>query len=484
MLPIFSFVSTNTRFIGISLYNNSKWKGADLRVEEAKPIYTERLKQEQQEQLCEPSPDASKRKRKRSNVTMLKPITEENFQDYRKYGWKRSRYGRVVCVMRLKTDRKEIKVIDPTKYKDKLMKLRGEPFDTPVRNLSWPITEPAEPAESADPMELTTETATGATSFDVVREQTEESLESTNNAKSLRRARDDIFVELTSSTTAHESEAPHLSLNESSHDSSVVQNDLGHLNRAQVLDDDDDDAASLDIESNGSSSYEDKEGKTDPTGLEINIEDEKALSMSVLNSLFKEDVERSEDQKSKPAQIWKQPQRYDPTATEATQFHQAFESESDEENVNESRHFEVNTNLRQLVFGGSNTSNTAQIENEPGIPSETDKTQNLQSGFSFSILSALGGSQDTVTSDSGEQSSESIQPKIDGKLPMFFLHIGNPSMQHRSIFTSGTVFGREGSMDDIVAKWEASKRELTDDFKKKYKAAVRRRRRLVPGGSH
>ncbi|KAJ1674935.1 hypothetical protein EV182_002260 [Spiromyces aspiralis] len=96
------------------LFNGSRWKGSVLKVELAKPDY-----------LASDSRHADD----------MSLVTEKNIEG-RKH-WKRGRYGRPVRVMRMVNDKGEMVTIDPTKYKDNLVKLFGSVASKPSYRLCW-----------------------------------------------------------------------------------------------------------------------------------------------------------------------------------------------------------------------------------------------------------------------------------------------------------------------------------------------------------
>jgi hypothetical protein len=67
---------------------------------------------------------------------------------------------------------------------------------------------------------------------------------------------------------------------------------------------------------------------------------------------------------------------------------------------------------------------------------------------------------------------------------MFFMHPVNENLKHRSLFfssvtsSSNAVFRRDATEDDIYKKWEAEKGELTNDFKRKSRAARKKNKKI------
>lgn len=113
-----------------SVYNGRVWKaGLKLKLETAKETYLERLKKEQIE-----TPKKKARKKRVVHATDMSLVTENNMDDRK--GWRRSRFGRAVAVVKMKRpDRTDI-TIDPSHYKDNLQKLFGSIKPKPVSQLT------------------------------------------------------------------------------------------------------------------------------------------------------------------------------------------------------------------------------------------------------------------------------------------------------------------------------------------------------------
>jgi hypothetical protein len=93
----------------VSVYNNAKWKGGVMKIEDAKPGYKEKIEAGKQEiKLKQEQKEEKAKKRKRvtdSDGFLARDMTLINDKnvDGRK-GWKRGRYGRAIAVMRLTKD--------------------------------------------------------------------------------------------------------------------------------------------------------------------------------------------------------------------------------------------------------------------------------------------------------------------------------------------------------------------------------------------
>ncbi|KAI8583142.1 hypothetical protein K450DRAFT_224414 [Umbelopsis ramanniana AG] len=141
----------------LSVYNNAKWKGGVMKIEDAKPEYKEKLEAEKQAlRLKQEKKEERASKRRRNTdadgfIARDMTLVNDKNVDGRK-GWKRGRYGRAIAVMRLQKDNgtkassfadKAIAyqlpnliyiysfqfVFDPSHYKNNLLKL----YDIKVR---------------------------------------------------------------------------------------------------------------------------------------------------------------------------------------------------------------------------------------------------------------------------------------------------------------------------------------------------------------
>lgn len=118
----------------LSVYNNAKWKGGVMKIEDAKPEYKEKLEAEKQALIAKQEKKQERASKRRRNTDAdgfiardLTLVNDKNV-DGRK-GWKRGRYGRAIAVMRLQKDNGTRFVFDPSHYKNNLLKL----YDIKVR---------------------------------------------------------------------------------------------------------------------------------------------------------------------------------------------------------------------------------------------------------------------------------------------------------------------------------------------------------------
>ncbi|KAG1646410.1 hypothetical protein G6F44_000864 [Rhizopus delemar] len=137
----------------LSVYKGSKWKGQEIKIEEAKMDYKER--EALRRQKIEEQEEKKKKRLLRWNDSEgfhakdMSLVTDNNMNPKR--GWKRGRYGRAILQMKLtKSDGTKF-VFDPTHYKNNLTKLYniGVPMK-PVTKLLSNVNEDEEEDEDED----------------------------------------------------------------------------------------------------------------------------------------------------------------------------------------------------------------------------------------------------------------------------------------------------------------------------------------------
>ncbi|CAG8596987.1 638_t:CDS:10 [Funneliformis mosseae] len=125
----------------VSLFNGAKWKGMTLKVQEAKLDYKQRLKEEWEiqkalEEKAKVTLPRKKRGRDRSfELAEDMSLVTDSSAETRK-GWKKLKYGRVASVMRLKKDDRTRVTIDPSHYKDNLLKLSDKDMVVKPKSLA------------------------------------------------------------------------------------------------------------------------------------------------------------------------------------------------------------------------------------------------------------------------------------------------------------------------------------------------------------
>ncbi|CAO3676216.1 unnamed protein product [Umbelopsis ramanniana] len=118
----------------LSVYNNAKWKGGVMKIEDAKPEYKEKLQAEMEALKVKQAKKQERASKRRRNtdadgfIARDMTLVNDKNMDGRK-GWKRGRYGRAITVMRLQKDNGTKFVFDPSHYKNNLLKL----YDIKVR---------------------------------------------------------------------------------------------------------------------------------------------------------------------------------------------------------------------------------------------------------------------------------------------------------------------------------------------------------------
>ncbi|KAI9209430.1 uncharacterized protein BJ171DRAFT_486981 [Polychytrium aggregatum] len=128
----------------INIYNNSKWKGMKLKVQEAKPTYVQRLKREWEEAAATKplSNDevikVRRKKLKRRPVVYAEDmtlVTDENMRTRK--NWRKARYGRAIAIVKLKHDR--TKRVSKSRWRDRSerMKIETELCSERCLHRSW-----------------------------------------------------------------------------------------------------------------------------------------------------------------------------------------------------------------------------------------------------------------------------------------------------------------------------------------------------------
>lgn len=127
----------------LSALNGSSWKGRKLRIEEAQPDYQARLARERQELavLSSSSITNSPARRIRRLVRHRSCGLMTDAQIGKRKGWKRSRYGRAVALIRVRRPDGKLITVDPAHFKDRIEKLFGSVRPLPVTRLTWTYDE-------------------------------------------------------------------------------------------------------------------------------------------------------------------------------------------------------------------------------------------------------------------------------------------------------------------------------------------------------
>ncbi|KAI8332106.1 hypothetical protein BC941DRAFT_455852 [Chlamydoabsidia padenii] len=110
----------------LSVYNGSRWKGEKMRLEESKPDYIQRKRQDEEKVALKAEKKRKREKRWNKSdgffARDMSLVTDNNVNT-RSGKWKRGRYGRAIAVMRLQKEDGTRFVYDPLNYKNNLEKL-------------------------------------------------------------------------------------------------------------------------------------------------------------------------------------------------------------------------------------------------------------------------------------------------------------------------------------------------------------------------
>ena len=140
-----AFLSIETTLENISkcigIYKSRKYKNSFLRIEHASLFYRQRLNIEKQAmETSRKNIENQVMLKLKSQAEKMKLINDDNCDDRK--GWKRSRYGRAVCVMKMKRQgERRIRNFDPSRYKNGLIKFKFSDLDvdSSVCDLTWKI---------------------------------------------------------------------------------------------------------------------------------------------------------------------------------------------------------------------------------------------------------------------------------------------------------------------------------------------------------
>ncbi|KAI9105770.1 hypothetical protein DFS34DRAFT_28099 [Phlyctochytrium arcticum] len=159
-----------------------------------------------------------------------------------------------------------------------------------------------------------------------------------------------------------------------------------------------------------------------------------------------------------------------------------IEPAQDEAIQDASRHFQVNTNLRALVFGKDDSDTDQKVDNAEvsgglfGFAVEPEYTFHEEPSASAPLFSfgndGMDEDVDMKVADDAEVT------KSLGTSSMFFYHLEDSSLHHRSKYAPTYAFMRTQTVEEIYAQWEAQREELTHDYKGKNKLALRKKEKM------
>ncbi|KAI8990967.1 hypothetical protein BDF20DRAFT_841940 [Mycotypha africana] len=506
----------------ISVYNNAKWKGHILKLEEAQMDWQER-KRLRDEKFAE----KEEKKRKRLlrwndsdgfHAKDMTPVTDNNVGTRK--GWKRGRYGRAIAVMRLMKEDGTKFVFDPSHYKNNLTKL----FNIGVRMKSvnklitkvddensdddddddWLIqqqqtvqqndqndSDATENVELVEDQQLSKQATSTKILFDTDVNNTQ-SIDDDDIANEENTRKEPIEMKKWMFDSEDEDEDDNddyeLKINpvfegEVGRKRLELQKGFGGDERFKLSED------FIDEEEERKKAQKLKEDLGDEISQELGAEKNQALD--VLRSMFGEE---KVDMKLAPqSSAWQTTARYDPDAEDSTQYlmeskqtveDENMEEEEEEEEEEDSddlfeqsrkpksalpivstdKHFEVNTNLKPL-FGGAEEAPFTLFgdSNDNEKPTET-KT--------------------LLSKHEKEESIPSFMPKqAPGKLGLgvfFFFHFDDPALLKRSCFAydkDGIFQAKVDEEDSYENKWRTQRPVIKEILKKRQKKAIKNLKR-------
>ncbi|TPX72129.1 hypothetical protein SpCBS45565_g00520 [Spizellomyces sp. 'palustris'] len=143
------------------------------------------------------------------------------------------------------------------------------------------------------------------------------------------------------------------------------------------------------------------------------------------------------------------------------------------------RHYAVNTNLRALVFGTDDAGTfsllggrTADDPTEAEEPVATPSASAPLFTFADAVPESVPHEQAEEPYDEAEVS------KSFGTSTMFFFHLGDEGLSHRSKYAPDKSFMRTETVEEIKSQWEQFRQDLTHEFKSKHKLASRRKEKM------
>ncbi|KAI8970499.1 hypothetical protein BDB01DRAFT_845385 [Pilobolus umbonatus] len=506
----------------ISVYNGAKWKGKELKLEEAKADYLER-KRLREEQLLE----KEERKKKRVlrcndsegfHAKDMTPITDNNMNGKRY--WRRGRYGRAVSVMRLRKPDGSIFVYEPTLYKNNLMKLfnigvRMKPVNQLINKIGSDESDAAEEVYTDDDS-----VDYDHNSQDIHDDDEKRRLAIENRLQEQKRRNElisrSLAGEVDQTRTNHvnfeiETEDNTAEINNEI-DEVVVDNPSKKEDMKWMFDSDDESDEEYDIKINpvlegeagrkrlqlqsrfkGDERFkldkdfiDEEEEKERDLGDEISrdLAEEKDQALDVLRSLFGD--EKINRTAQKPSSQWTDNARFDPDDEESTRFivnkpditnilkeinndKEDEEEDRTDQNVTQSvmpvvsteKHYEVNTNLKPL-FGGSEAVSFSMFGND-----EKEEENEVEQ---IAIQQP-----DTLT-------SHPIVHQKKGSVGLgmfFFFHMDNPVLLKKSCYSYDKegIFQLKEDKEDYIRDWKVQRTKFNDVLRKRQRFIMKNQKK-------
>ncbi|KND00880.1 uncharacterized protein SPPG_03981 [Spizellomyces punctatus DAOM BR117] len=143
------------------------------------------------------------------------------------------------------------------------------------------------------------------------------------------------------------------------------------------------------------------------------------------------------------------------------------------------RHYAVNTNLRALVFGTDGAGTFSLFGGRTADdPTETEEQVATPSASVPLFKFADAGPESVPYEQAEEPYDEAEVSKSFGTSTMFFFHLGDEGLSHRSKYAPDKSFMRTETVEEIKSQWEQFRQDLTHEFKSKHKLASRRKEKM------
>ncbi|KAI9292404.1 hypothetical protein K502DRAFT_81774 [Neoconidiobolus thromboides FSU 785] len=140
-----------------SILNGSKWKGSQLKLALAKESFLKKLEKERL--VIEEVDDKSVRRRLGSHEAKDMTLIKDDIPE--KKGWKKVRYGRAVCELKIRKNDGTLITIDPEKHQHQLKSFKKKEdviapiIDSiPLESLSWFIDDEKTYEDNSDKINL------------------------------------------------------------------------------------------------------------------------------------------------------------------------------------------------------------------------------------------------------------------------------------------------------------------------------------------
>lgn len=118
----------------ISSLSGSSWKGKRLKIEEARPSYTEKLKA-QEDGECKAEISTEYKRRLVRHAKDMSLVTDKNVESRK--GWRRGKFGRPIAIVKIRKLDGSLVVMDPSHDPNALEKFYEGYHPRPVSRLTW-----------------------------------------------------------------------------------------------------------------------------------------------------------------------------------------------------------------------------------------------------------------------------------------------------------------------------------------------------------